>query len=148
MKGYEKPMVMVADGFSEGVYAASGASADTSAGASSTDCWTVSGRSVQNWNGSHNIFEISARHSNSTDHNSIETTVTVVFNNTITDAYSEFPCTFSGNTATVTRTLFANGYQSGDNYTFKVWAKAADEATTKGLGIASIGITCKHDTAM
>lgn len=141
MKGYEKPMVMVADGLSEGVYAASGASGDTS-----SDCWTVSGKSVQDWNGSHNVFEISARHSDTVEHISGETTVTIVFSNTLTDAYSEFPCTFSGNTATVTRTLLADAYKSGDNVTYKVWAKAADEATTKALSIASIGITCKHET--
>ena len=142
MKGYEKPMVMVADGLSEGVYAASGAAA----GETSTDCWTVSGRSVQDWNGSHNVFEISAKHSTAVEHISGETTVTIVFNNNITDAYSEFPCSFSGNTATVTRTLLADAYKSGDSVTYKVWAKAADEATTNGLAISSIGITCKHET--
>jgi len=140
MKQYEKPELVINEGLSEGVYAASGAEASTS------DCWTVDSKSTQDWNGSHHVFEISASHSTSVEHISSETRVNITFSSPITDAYSEFPCTFSGSTATVTRTLLADAYQSGDQMTYKVWAKAADEATTKALTVTDITIDCTHET--
>lgn len=139
MAEYKKPVAMAATGAAEGVFAASG-------DATSTDCWTVSARSVQDWNGSHNVFEVSARHSEGVTHITTQVVYTLVFNSDLTDAYSEFPCTFSGNTVVVTRDLHANGYYSGDSVTFKVWAKAADEATTKALGCTSISYVCRHET--
>lgn len=135
MKGYEKPMVIVNDGLSEGVYAASGAT-------EAADCWTVSAKSVQDWNGSHNVFEVHCVHSNAVQHISSASTVTLTFNNTVTDASSEFPCQFSGNNVTITRELHANAYQSGDDVTYKVWVKSADEATTKGLACVGATISC------
>ena len=95
MVKYEKPVLDVVAGFSENVYMASG---NNGGG----DCWVASGSSVQNWNGSHNVFEIRATHS--------------------------------------------NAYKSGDNVTFKVWAKGADEATTKALAITGISWSCQHAT--
>ena len=124
MKGYEKPMVMVNDGLSEGVYAASGAT-------EAADCWTVDPVSVQDWNGSHHVFDISSA-----------TTVTLTFSNALTDAYSEFPSSFSGTNVTVTRELHANAYKSGDTMTYKVWVKAADEATTKSISCIGSSISC------
>ena len=137
MKGYEKPMVIVNDGLSEGVYAASGA-------AEAANCWTVSAKSVHDWNGSHNVFEVSCVHSNTVQHISTASTVDLTFNNTVADAYAEsnFACTFSGNTVTIVRESHANAYQSGDNVTYKVWVKAADEATTKGLACIGATISC------
>ena len=136
MTNYEKPVVVSNDDVFEGVYAASGAGIGGGGGdATSTDCWSVSGRSVQDWNGSHNVFEISANHS----------TDVITFNNSLTDAYSEFTSSFSGNTVTVVRDLHANGYHSGDTVTFKVWAKGADEATTKSLAISGISYVCRHE---
>ena len=117
MKGYEKPMVMVNDGLSEGVYAASGAT-------EAADCWTVDPVSVQDWNGSHHVFEIRCVHSTAVQHISSATTVTLTFSNALTDAYSEFPSSFSGTNVTVTRELHANAYKSGDTMTYKVWVKA------------------------
>ena len=52
----------------------------------------------------------------------------------------------SGNTVVVTRELHANGYQSGDNVTFKVMVKGADDATTKALAITGISWSCQHAT--
>ena len=139
MKGYEKPMVLVNAGLSEGIYAASGAGGEVT-----TDCWTVDAQSVQDWNGSHNVFEVACKHSTSVEHISSQTDVTLVFSDTLTDAYSEFPCTFSGNTVTITRTLHANAYQSGDSVTYKVWVKAADETKTKAIYCTTAGISCTH----
>ncbi len=132
MKSYEKPIVVVNDGLSEGVYAASGTG----------DCWTVVAPSVQDWNGSHHVFEIQCVHSDAVEHISSASTVVLTFNNDLTDAYSEFECTFSGNTATIKRELHANAYKSGDTMTYKVWAKAADEATTKALAVTDATISC------
>ena len=140
MKDYVKPVVLENEELAEGVYAASGA------GASSTDCWTVEPVSVQDWSGSHHVFEIRCTHSTAVEHISGETTVKLTFSNTLTDAYSEFPCSFSGSTATVTRTLLADAYKSGDTMTYKVWVKAADEATTKAISCTGATITCKHET--
>lgn len=135
---YKKPVILVNDDLAEGVYAASGAE--------STNCWTVDGKSVQDWNGSHNVFEIHSHHSTDVTHITTEVVYTITFSEPLSDAYSEFASSFSGSTVTVTRNLHANGYHSGDDVTFKVWAKAADEATTKGLSITSISYTCRHET--
>lgn len=132
MKGYEKPVAIVNEEISEGVYADSG----------SADCWTVEAPSVQDWNGSHHVFQVHIVHSNSVEHISSASTVTLTFSNTLTDAYSEFESSFSGNTVTITRTLHANAYKSGDDATYKVWAKAADEASTKALSVTGATISC------
>ncbi len=140
MKDYVKPVVLENEELAEGVYAASGA------GVSTTDCWTVDAYSVQAWNGSHNVFEVHAVHSAGVQHISGCTTVTLTFSVPLTDAYSEFSCTFSGKTVTVTRELLADAYMSGDDYTYKVWVKAADEATTKAISCDKATITCRHET--
>lgn len=138
MRNYEKPVVLQKDELAEGVYMASG---DVT-----TDCWTIQAPSVQDWNGSHHVFEVQSSHSTSAAHISSNTEVVLTFNNTLTDAYSEFPATFSGNTVTINRTLHANAYHSGDRITYKVWAKASDEATTKALSVTSAVIRCTHET--
>lgn len=134
MKRYQKPVAIVNEDFSEGVYAASG----------SADCWTVSAKSVQDSNGSHNVFEVTCKHSSDVQHISSASTVTLTFNSPITDAYSEsdFTTSVSGNTVTITRTLHANAYKAGDTVTYKVWVKAANEAMTKGLSVTGTSISC------
>ena len=139
MVKYEKPVLDVVAGFSENVYMASG---NNGGG----DCWIVGGSSVQDSNGSHHVFEIRATHSNQVEHISTGVTYVITFSAPLTDAYAEFPYTVSGNTVVVTRELHANGYKSGDNVTFKVWAKGADEATTKALAITGISWSCQHAT--
>lgn len=138
MKNYEKPVVLANEESSEGVYAASG-------GMSESDCWTVEARSVQDWNGSHNVFEVHGVHSNQFKHISTETVVTLTFSAGLSDAYSEFPCTFSGNTVVVTRTLHANGYESGDQFTYKVWVSTGDQATTKAIACTGASIRGTKD---
>ena len=141
MKNYESPVVLKNEELAEGVFTASGAD-----GASSTDCWTVGSTSVQDWNGSHHVFQIEAKHSTDVVHITTQVVYTIKFSAPLENAYSEFDCTFSGNTAVVTRDRHANGYNSGDNVTFKVWAQGADEATTKALSITGISYVCRHET--
>ena len=83
MKNYEKPIALVNSGLAEGVFMASGAG--------NAECWTVSAKSVQDWNGSHNVFEVRCVHSNAVEHISSASTVNLTFSSPITDAYSEFP---------------------------------------------------------
>lgn len=131
---YEKPTAIINEEFSEGIYAASGAE--------NSDCWTATPVSVQDWNGSHHVFEIHCVHSSAVEHISSATTVTLSFDQPVNDAYSEFPCTFNGNTVTITRELHANAYKSGDVMTYKVWVQGVDEAATKGMACVGAWIEC------
>lgn len=139
MKTYVKPVVLAAEELSEGIYTASGEDI-------TTDCWTVDAVSVQDWNGSHHVFEVRCRHSTSAEHISSSTLVTLTFSSPVTDAYSEFACNYSGNTVTIERELHANAYKSGDDMTYKVWVKAADEPTTKSISCTQKVISCTHKT--
>lgn len=136
MKNYEKPVVLANEELAEGVYAASG-------GIGEAECWTISVRSDQDWNGSHHVFEVTIVHPDTVQHISTESTSVITFNHVLTDAYTEsgFSATFSGSTVTVVRVSHANAYQSGDRATFKVWAKAEDEATTKALAVTASSIS-------
>ena len=136
MKNYVKPIVLENEELAEGIYAASGDVVD------GADCWTVEAVSVQEWSGSHHVFEIHCVHNKTAEHISSATTVTLTFSTPLTDAYSEFPCSFSGNTVTVTRSLLGDAYKSGDRMTYKVWVKANDEATTKGISCTGASISC------
>lgn len=134
MKNYEKPVVKINEDISEGVYAASGDEA--------ADCWTVKADSVQDWNGSHHVFEVKIVHSDTVEHISSASTVTLTFSPAPTDAYSEFPSSLNGNAVTIIRELLADAYKSGDNATYKVWVKAEDEATTKAIVCTGATISC------
>ncbi|MBE6996907.1 MAG: hypothetical protein E7427_01915 [Ruminococcaceae bacterium] len=133
---YSKPIVLTHSDMAEGVYAASGAAT----------CWSGSCPSVQNWNGSHNVFEVRISHSADVQHISNAVTITIQFNSPLTDVYAEngWSCTANGSTVTVTRPSHANAYNSGDNVTFKIWAKAADETTTKALYANITGFSCDY----
>ncbi len=135
MKNYEKPIVLSTEELAEGVYLASG-------GMSSAECWTVSAASVQDWDGSSHVFEVHCIHSDTVEHISSASTVTLTFSGSIADARSEFPCSVSGNSVTVTRTLLADAYKSGDDVTYKVWASTGDEATTRALSCTGASISC------
>jgi hypothetical protein len=131
-KTYVKPIILANEELAEGIYAASG----------EPGCWTVSIRSVQNWSGSHHIYEVSLHHIG-TQHISTDSTVKITFNTAITDAYSESgnAVTIAGNTVSITRQSHANAYGTTDDVTYKVWVRAADEATTKALS-TSPAISC------
>lgn len=133
---YRKPMILVNDDMAEGVYAASGAT-----------CWSGEAPCVQTLAGNtHNIYEIRLVHSPKVEHISNAVTVTLTFSAPVVDAYSEnsWDCSVNGNVVTVTRPSHANAYQSGDTVSFKVWAKAADEATTRGLTATITGFSCDY----
>lgn len=132
MKEYVSPIILANEELAEGVYAASG----------DADCWTVDAYSVQDFDGAYHVFEVHCVHSDTVEHISSATTVVLTFNYPVTNARSEFDASVSGNTVTVVRTLLADSYKSGDNMTYKVWAQAADEATTKALSVSGATITC------
>ena len=126
---YVKPVVLAAEELSEGIYTASGEDI-------TTDCWTVDAVSVQDWNGSHHVFEMDARHTPAVQHIYTAVTIEMSFTGVVTEAYSEnnWNCVVAGNKVTVTRENHGNGYGSGDNAGgFKVWVKSTDEAATKAL---------------
>ncbi len=133
MKAYEKPTVLRNEDMAEGVYAASGA-----------DCWSGDITSVQDWNGSHHVFEARIVHSTAVEHISTACTITMKFSNVVTNAYSEndWQVDVNGDTVTVRRPSHANAYKSGDNVTYKVWVQAADEATTKAISGHITSFSC------
>ena len=93
MKNYVKPIVLANEELAEGVYAASGA-------VGNANCWTISVRSDQDWNGSHHVFEVTIVHSDTVQHISTESTSVLTFSHALTDAYTEsdFSASFGGNT--------------------------------------------------
>jgi len=134
MKNYAKPLFVMTDSVSEGVYMSSG----------DNTCWTVYAVSAQDWDGSQHVFEVHASHTPQVQHIYTEVTIEMTFTNTITAARSEnnWNCVVAGNKVTVTRVNHGNGYGSGDEVTFKVWAQSIDEATTKGLECTGCKPTC------
>lgn len=139
MKNYERPIVVINDDLAEGVYAASGLPTGPKG---TSDCWDFEIYSVQDSNGSHQVFEIKLRHHTGMEHISSATTVSVTFSSTLSDAYAEFDSTFSGSTITITRVLLADAYNDGDWVTYKIWAKGTDEATTKALTVTDVSLSC------
>ncbi len=140
MNKYEAPVVVVNDELAEGVYAGSGTQ-------SSTDCWTVNPVPVQELDGSGSkVFEIHCAHNMAAEHISSSTTVVLTFSSNLVSARSEFDTQVSGNTVTITRTLLADAYKSGDNMTYKVWVSTGDEVTTRALSCTGATITCVHET--
>ena len=132
---FEKPSVVVLDNLSEGVFAASG-------------CWSGFVVNAQDWNGSHHVFEIHLTHSKEVEHISTACTITLLFTGVVTDVYTEnnWSCTLNGNTVTLTRPSHANAYNSGDEVTYKVWAKSTDEASTKALSCSITSYDCSKQT--
>lgn len=130
MNAYEKPVVMVNDDLAEGVYAASGAT-----------CWSITGSSVQDWNGSAHIFEFHATHSTSVQHISNGFTAKITFNYNIASVNNQQgSATPSGNVVTATVPTFGNAYNSGDGKEFKLEVSTGDESTTKLLSITGMEI--------
>lgn len=131
MANYRKPVAVATTGAAEGVFAASG----------NATCWTVTPRSVQDWNGAAHVFEMALVHTKAVSHFSEACTVDYTFSVPVTNAWAEgagnYDVTWSGNTVTVTRHHHANGEYSGDNVTYKVFVVAGDEATTKGASCTS-----------
>ena len=142
MKNYVKPVIVSNDEIAESVYMASGDGSNWS-----SDCWTITYTDVQKWAGDSHVFELRADHSTNYEHNSGCTVVAITFSAPLSEngSRAEFPYVINGNTMTVTRELLADGYKSGDNYTFKVWASTGDQATTEAITITNLTISCRHD---
>ncbi len=139
MKEYSRPEVLMTEGLSEKVYMGSGA---TDGGG---DCWSVSNYSVQDWNGAEHVYEVHAtHHKEGVKHISSAVDYVFTFESNLTNFYSEFPSSFSGNVATVHRELLADAYESGDEVTFKIWATTGDQATTQALPAPSVSWSCTH----
>ncbi len=139
MKNYEKPVMLAADGLSEGVYTASGAAPNDDSG----DCWTINWQSDQDWNGWGHTFRLIGTHSTDVVHISTASTMTVVFNANITQVETEGEYSIQGNKVIITRRNHANAYNSGDNFNILLAASAGDEGLTKGLTITDITISCE-----
>ena len=136
---YVKPLVLENGDIAEGVFAASGG-----------DCWTVKAKTTQDWNGAYHVYEINATHNN-TIHTTTQVTFVFTFSMPITEARPEAEDSYDfkveGQTVTVIRKLHANGYGSEDNVSFKLFVRAADEATTKALDeMPAISYSCRHET--
>lgn len=140
MKNYEKPIVVINEELAEGVYAASGFTGPIG----TSDCWSFDVKDIQAWNGSHHIFEIHLTHHTGLQHISGATTVSVTFSAPLSNtSYAEYASTFDGaSTITITRTLLADAYNEGDIVSYKIWAAAVDEATTKALTVLNVTVSC------
>lgn len=139
MKKYEKPIVMINEELAEGVYANSGLTGPMG----TSDCWSFDVQSPQPWNGSHHVFEIHLTHHTGLQHISGATTVSVTFSAPLTNVYAEYTSTFDGtSTITISRELLADAYNDGDLVTYKIWAQAADQATTEGLTVTNVAVSC------
>lgn len=140
MSEYKKPIVIEIDELAEGVYTASGSG--------TSECWEIIDvKTTQDDNGiGEHIFELQMIHKTGVKHISSDTYVTLTFNYAVTNAHSEFPCTVSGNKVTITRTLLADAYHSGDTVTYKIWVSAGDLASTKGLACIDWNVRCAHQT--
>ena len=132
---YEKPIVMIEDDAVEMVYATGSGSEgaklpdDLTPGehqhVDAGDCWSVTLNKDQTvahegWC----TFRVIANHSRSGEHLSTKTTVTVTFNQTITNARFEgFVATANGSTVVLERESLGDSYKSGDNFNtlLKVW---------------------------
>ena len=141
MKEYKKPEVLMNEGLSEKVYMGSG-SFDGEG-----DCWSTGVRTTQDWNGQGHVYEVSAsHHKENVQHISTAVTYYFTFNYDLTNFWPEnsgWASGFSGNTGWVERREHANAYLSGDEVTFKIFAVAADEATTKMLCDPAISWSCE-----
>lgn len=139
MKKYEKPVVMINEELAEGVYAASGVPGG--------DCWDITvSPTNQDYVDGYRPFRVNATHK-SVKHISGATVVTIVFNYTLTGAKcenTEWTCSWSGNTLTITRPNHGNAYSDGDTYNYGIWASTGDEATTKALATSSYSIYCQY----
>jgi hypothetical protein len=147
MKEYARPIAVVNDDVAESVFAASGFQVTEELNANGdavnpltgavlednegSECWTVASELVQmNSNGNgENIYQIRIVHSTSLEHLSNGTKVSLMFNQNVKDARSEFPTEVSGSVVTVNRELLGDSYRSGDQATFKVWATGDDYKT-------------------
>lgn len=114
MKKYESPVVLQFADLAEGIYAASGTEVQVE---KEDECWSVNVNveQVVAHEGYANL-RVKAEHPG-TVHISTKSTVYVVFNQAITDAYFDAgTATANGVTVTIERESHANAYGVKDNY--------------------------------
>lgn len=124
MKEYVSPIIIPIDDVAEGVYMASG----------SIQVFPKV-TSIQDFNGSSHVFEVSASLSGTPLENSERIVVNITFNSKIVSAFAMADSSFSGNVVTVI--CNASTLQSG----VKVFVEAEDQTTTTSLSCidATIG---------
>lgn len=125
MSTYEKPMVMVNEELAEGVYAASGRSAN---------CWSISASTTGNIVGSGREVHISGTHTNPGHHNAAPI-VSVSFNQTISGVTSTsgWSCSAGGTTVTVSHNI---GTSNGsENWGGNIVVTCTDPATLSVTGV-------------
>lgn len=134
-----KPMIFANDDLSEGVYAASGGIG--------TNCWTGEPYLVQSLaggTGGYNVYEMHLHHSKSAGHASTGCKVKYTFNVPVTNAWAEnssnYTVNFQGHDVIVSRNHFADGDYSGDEVTYKLNVKGANDAETNALGVPGMYI--------
>lgn len=133
MKKYLKPVIVVNENMSEGVYAAP---------SGEPECWNINIKSDQKDAGGYHTFRVAARHSTHSQHISRKTTITITFNQNIRRVEFEgFKTSVNGNQAVLVRELHGNSYCCGDNYNclLKVWG-----SDCKSLAVTSSSISCEH----
>ncbi len=155
MNNYEKPVVSVVDGRSEGVYMASGeetfenvtvGGGGTSGGGAT--CWTASANK-ENFDGSYQIFHVYAKHSTDAVHIAYSVSYDITFSSPVNFmmAESDFTCTsLGGNVWRVTRNSHANGYKSGDNVSFGIWVDCGSADLSKAVEVTGIKPACDYLT--
>ena len=137
MKKYESPVILENEDLAEGIYANSGANPS---GPDEPQCWTVSVNKEQVVpHEKYANFRVTANHG-SVQHISTASTVTIVFNQTITSAnFESFGVSVNGCTVVLTREQHGNAYNCNDNYSslLKVYCDDPD-----GLAVISATISC------
>ncbi len=142
---YEKPIVKIEDDAVEMVYAdgsgAGGATLpdDLTPGehqhVDAGDCWSVTiqkNQTVAHEGYCH--FRVRANHSRTGEHLSTKTTVTVLFNQTITNAkFEDFVATVNGSTVVLERESLGDSYKSGDNFDTLLTVWCAEPSTCEPI---------------
>lgn len=130
MSKYIKPVIVINDELSEGVYAASG----------EPECWTINVTSDQNDAGGYHTFRVACTHNVVGQHVSTGTTIVITFNQPVTAVEFEgFTASVSGSVATLKRETHGNAYGNGDNFNTLLKAWSSD---CKSLAVINATISC------
>jgi hypothetical protein len=104
---YEKPIIFENDEISEGVYLASGGT--------SSGCYTASGIIHQTPHGARGFYSIQINGTHNANHTNESQTITVSFNQEVTNATCNSVSSLSG-VGTSTIVLYRNGHQNGNDH--------------------------------
>ena len=136
-KSYLPPIIEDLEDMFEPVYAT---------GSGGEQCWSIDYSVPQDWNGQGKVIEVKCHHTKNAWHTAKGLIVTLMFDKALTSAFAENPTDYDvknyGNSVVITRNLFADGFNSGDEVTFKVFVNAGDEALTKVTQVIGKEISC------